>query len=286
MLDPRLNTFLVLCDTMNYTRAAERLCITQPAVTHHVHFLEEHYGSRLFSYEGKTLRLTEAGLRLRELARSLAYNCDKVEECMASPAAVSLRVGATKTIGEYVIAPQVRRFLQKHPDARFSLLVENTQILLRELENGRLDFALVEGFFDQEKYAAKRYRQEAFLGVCAPTHCFAGRAVPFEELVQERLIVREAGSGTRAVFEQALHRRSRTLRSFANLACISDFSMIKTLVQDGMGVSFLYAAVVERELAAGTLAQFTLEGENLSGAFHFVCLKDNQFADAWSDWMD
>lgn len=286
MLDPRLHTFLVLCETMNYTRAADRLCITQPAVTHHVHFLEDHYGCRLFSYEGKTLRLTEAGLRLRELARSLAYNSDKVEQCMASPETVSLRVGATKTIGEFVIAPQVQRFLRTHPNARFSLLVENTQILLRELEGGRLDFALVEGFFDQEKYAAKRYRQEAFLGVCAPAHRFAGRAVPFEELQAERLIVREAGSGTRAVFEQALHRRSRTLRSFPNLTCISDFSMIKALVRDGMGVSFLYAAAVEQELAAGTLAQFTLEGERLSGAFHFVCLKDNQFAHTWSDWME
>lgn len=286
MLDTRLHTFLVLCETMNYTRAAEQLCITQPAVTHHVHFLEDHYGCRLFSYEGKTLRLTDAGLRLRELARSLAYNCDQVEQRMAAPEAVSLRVGATKTIGEYVIAPQVQRFLQAHPTARFSLLVENTQILLRELEGGRLDFALVEGFFDQEKYAAKIYRREAFLGVCAPTHRFAGRAVPFDELVQERLLVREAGSGTRAVFEQALRRRSRTLCSFPSLACISDFAMIKTLVRDGVGVSFLYAAVVERELAAGTLAQFTLEGEPLSGAFHFVCLKDNQFADAWTDWME
>lgn len=286
MLDTRLRTFLVLCETMNYTRAAEQLCITQPAVTHHVHFLEDHYGCRLFSYEGKTLRLTDAGFRLRELARSLAYNCDQVEQRMAAPEAVSLRVGATKTIGEYVIAPQVQRFLQAHPTARFSLLVENTQILLRELEGGRLDFALVEGFFDQEKYAAKMYRREAFLGVCAPTHRFAGRAVPFDELVQERLLVREAGSGTRAVFEQALRRRSRTLRSFPSLACISDFAMIKTLVRDGVGVSFLYAAVVERELAAGTLAQFTLEGEPLSGAFHFVCLKDNQFADAWTDWME
>ena len=286
MLDTRLHTFLVLCETMNYTCAAERLCITQPAVTHHIHFLEEHYGSRLFSYEGKTLRLTEAGLRLRELARSLAYNSNKIEECMSSPAAVSLRVGATKTIGEYVIAPQVQRFLHMHPDARFSLLVENTQILLRELEGGRLDFALVEGFFDQDKYAAKMYRREAFLGVFAPSHRFAGRAVPLEELLKERLLVREAGSGTRAVFEQALHRRSRTLHSFSNLACISDFSMIKTLVRDGIGVSFLYAAEVEHELAAGTLAQFTLEGENLSGAFHFVCLKDNQFAGAWSEWME
>ena len=58
MLDPRWNTFLTLCETMNYTRAAERLCLTQPAVTHHIHYLEAHYGCRLFSYEGKVLRLT------------------------------------------------------------------------------------------------------------------------------------------------------------------------------------------------------------------------------------
>lgn len=58
MLDPRWHTFLVLCETMNYTRAAERLCLTQPAVTHHIHYLEAHYGCRLFTYQGKTLRLT------------------------------------------------------------------------------------------------------------------------------------------------------------------------------------------------------------------------------------
>ena len=85
MLDPRWNTFLVLCETMNYTRAAERLCLTQPAVTHHIHHLEDHYGCRLFTYEGKVLRLTEAGLRLREYTRSLAYNSQKVEEAWRPP---------------------------------------------------------------------------------------------------------------------------------------------------------------------------------------------------------
>lgn len=136
MLDPRWNTFLVLCETMNYTRAAERLCLTQPAVTHHIHYLEGHYGCRLFSYEGKVLRLTEAGLRLRELTRSMAYNSGKVEAAMKAPAAISLRVGASKTVGEYVIAPQVERFLRARPEAAFSLLVDNTQVLLRELEAG------------------------------------------------------------------------------------------------------------------------------------------------------
>ena len=73
MLDPRWNTFLAVCETMNYTRAAEQLCLTQPAVTHHIHYLEDHYGCRLFSYEGKVLRLTEAGLRLREFTRSIPW---------------------------------------------------------------------------------------------------------------------------------------------------------------------------------------------------------------------
>lgn len=284
MLDTRLHTFLVLCETMHYTRAAERLCLTQPAVTHQIQSLESHYGVRLFSYEGKTLRLTDAGLRLRGLARSLAYNCAKAEQEMAQPATVSLRVGATKTIGEFVLAPQVERFLRENPAAKFSLLVENTQILLRELERGQLDFALVEGFFDRELYDARPYRREPFVGICAPGHRFAGEAVSLADLLEERLLVREPGSGTRAVLEAALKRRSCVPDSFAGLTTISDFAMIKALVADGLGVSFMYQAAAARELAAGTLAPFSLEGEELWGTFHFVCLKDNAFADAWADW--
>lgn len=285
MLDPRWNTFLVLCETMNYTRAAEQLCLTQPAVTHHIHYLEDHYGCRLFSYEGKILRLTEAGMRLREFTRSMAYNSKKVEATMAAPAPISLRVGASKTIGEYVIAPRVERFLRSQPEASFSLLVDNTQVLLRALEAGQLDFALVEGFFDRSRYDAQLCRQEAFFGVCAPQHRLAGRAVPLDEITGERLILREPGSGTRAIFEEALHRQNYTLDSFPSVVTISDFSTIKSLVADGLGLSFLYAPVVEQELEAGTLAQFDLAEVPMSGAFYFVCLKDNLFAKNWMDWM-
>lgn len=285
MPDPRWNTFLVLCETMNYTRAAEQLCLTQPAVTHHIHYLEDHYGCRLFSYEGKILRLTEAGMRLREFTRSMAYNSKKVEATMAAPAPISLRVGASKTIGEYVIAPRVERFLRSQPEASFSLLVDNTQVLLRALEAGQLDFALVEGFFDRSRYDAQLCRQEAFFGVCAPQHRLAGRAVPLDEITGERLILREPGSGTRAIFEEALHRQNYTLDSFPSVVTISDFSTIKSLVADGLGSSFLYAPVVEQELEAGTLARFDLAEVPMSGAFYFVCLKDNLFAKNWMDWM-
>lgn len=285
MLDPRWNTFLVLCETMNYTRAAERLCLTQPAVTHHVHYLEDHYGCRLFSYEGKVLRLTEAGLKLREYTRSLAYNSQKVEEAMAESAPVSLRVGASKTIGEFVIAPKVEQFLRQHPEASFSLLVDNTQVLLRALEAGRLDFVLVEGFFERSRYDTRLYRQETFFGVCPPEHRLAGRSATMEELERERILIREPGSGTRAIFEEALRRQNRTLSSFPNVVTISDFNTLKSLVLDGLGVTFLYAPVVERELEQGRLARFDLAGTPMSGAFYFACLKDNLFAQTWSDWL-
>lgn len=285
MLDPRWNTFLAVCETMNYTRAAERLCLTQPAVTHHIHYLEDHYGCRLFSYEGKVLRLTEAGLRLLEFTRSMAYNSRKVETAMAAPVPVSLRVGASKTIGEFIIAPKIERFLRAQPDASFSLMVDNTQVLLRELEAGQLDFVLVEGFFDRSRYDAQLCQREDFFGVCAPGHRLAGRSVPLDELVGERLILRESGSGTRAIFEEALHRQNYTLDSFSSVVTISDFSTIKSLVVDGLGVSFLYAPVVAQELKVGTLARFDLEEVPMSGAFYFVCLKDNLFAKSWVDWM-
>ena len=126
---------------------------------------------------------------------------------------------------------------------------------------------------------------EAFFGVCAPTHRLAGRTVPLEELAGERLILREPGFGTRAIFEAGLHSRNYTLNHFHGVVTISAFSTIKSLTADGLGVSFLYAPVVRKELKAGTLARFDLADLPMRGAFYFVCLKDNLFAENWLSWL-
>lgn len=283
MLDTRINTFLVLCETMNYTRAAERLCLTQPAVTHHIHYLEEHYGCRLFSYQGKTLSLTPEGRRLLGLARSLAYNSQKAEEAMRAPAALSLRVGATKTIGEFVIAPRVKRLIREFPELSFSIIVDNTRHLLQALDGLQLDLALIEGYYDRERYELLSSRREAFFGVCAAGHPFGGKKVTVEQLLEQRIIIREPGSGTRDIFQQMLRRRGYGLDSFPRQMTVSDFSIIKTLLSDNLGVSFLYAPVVEKELEQGSLSRFELEGETMSGAFSLVCLKGNLFAGSWAD---
>ena len=106
-----------------------------------------------------------------------------------------------------------------------------------------------------------------------------------DEIQGERLILREAGSGTRAIFEEALRRQNQSLDSFGSVVTISEFAAIKSLVADGLGISFLYAPAVERELARGTLASFTLADTPMSGAFYFACLKDNLFSRVWEEWL-
>lgn len=285
MLDYRLQTFLTLCETMHYTRAAERLCITQPAVTQHIHFLEQHYGCRLFVYQGKTLRLTPAGERLKRMAASLSYNSRKLEEAMSEPAPVRLCVGATKSIGEYVIAPLISRFLRQHPTTALSLAVDNTKALLNALDQGELDFALVEGFFDKDKYGHRLLREERFFGVCAPDHPFAGQEIDFEDLFHQTILVREPGSGTRAILEDVLHEHNYTLDSFVRVLEISDFTVLKALASEGLGVSFVYAPVAQTELDEGCLASFTLKGLDIRREFNFVYLHDDLFLDIWQDCM-
>ena len=205
---------------------------------------------------------------------------------MAAKAPMSLRVGASKTIGEYVAAPNVERFLRAHPEAEFSLLVDNTQALLAALEAGRLDFVLIEGFFDSRKYESRTWRREEFFSACAPpgTDWPGGRWRwtswrASGSSCERRVRARARSSRTRCI------EKNRTLAGFPGVVTISDFAAIKSLVADGLGVSFLYAPVVRRELERGSLARFDIEDMPMSGSFSFVCLRDNLFAASWADWM-
>ncbi len=144
MLDNRILTFLKLCEKMNYTKTAEALHITQPAVTQHIRYLEEHYGCRLFSYTGKLLKLTEKGELLRRLASEMVANEIGIQKEMArtEEEEIHLRIGATKTIGEFVFPSVMSGFLRENPQHRLHLHVDNTKNLLHMLEKGDLDFTI------------------------------------------------------------------------------------------------------------------------------------------------
>lgn len=288
MLDNRILTFLKLCEKMNYTKTAEELHITQPAVTQHIRFLEEHYGSRLFSYTGKVLHLTEKGELLRRLASEMVANEIGIQKEMArtEEEEIHLYIGATKTIGEYVIPAIMSRFLRQNPQYRLHLYVDNTKHLLRMLEKGELDFTILEGFFDKDKYAYQLYQREQFLGVCGRECSLAGRKLKLGEIRTEPLVLREKGSGTREILEELLKENNFTVNSFPAVQEISNFTAIKEMVQENLGITFLYRPVVKKELEDGSLIALDIEDFAIQREFNYVYMKNSLFEEKYRKLMD
>ena len=271
MTDYKLESFLCLCETMNYRAAAQRLNITQPAVSGHIRALEEQYGCRLFVYDRRKLQMTREGELLRRYAQSAIYQEKRLREELDGLRLRQLNIGATKTIGEYVIRRQVERLLEM-PGCRLNLEIDNTVNILRHIDEGRLDFALVEGYFDRRIYASRLYRREPFVGFCALGHPFAGRQVELEELWRENILVREEGSGTRSILEKLLEAENRSLRDFNSVNSISNFGLLEYLVSRGRGISFAYRAVGEGN---GELSEFLVKGWDISREFNYVYLPDS-----------
>ena len=266
MLDYRVLTFLTLYDEMNYRRTAEKLNMTQPGVTQHIHYLENYYGVKLFEYDGRTLSKTKQAEQLKRHFESVRAEEISLKEDFVQADRLHLRVGATKTIGEFVIVPEVRKFLL-HGNHCLDLVVDNTENLLAMLSRGELDFAVIEGVFDKERYPHHLFRKERFVGICGRHHPFAGQTVSLAEIFREGLIVRERGSGTRRLLEQAIADRGYSLDSFHSCSSISNFSVICELVAKNGAITFAYEPIAN---SWDDLATFTVDGMKIQGEFNFV----------------
>ena len=267
MGDPRLETFLSLCDSMNYRKTAELLHITQPAVTQHIQHLERTDGCKLFLYENRHLTRTPASRALEQYAITLRQEEQTLLRQLRDTQIRELRVGATKTIGECVIGPYAREFAAD-PQRELTLIVDNTQNLLELIDHGKLDFALIEGGFDKTKYGYTRYSTEPFVGICAAEHPFAGKEISVSRLLRETIICREEGSGTRAILENRLLDYNESIAHFRRKICISSFPIIMDLVREGIGISFVFEVLARQH----NLSTFRLENSPIEREFNFVYL--------------
>lgn len=265
-MEQKLYTFLTLCQTMNYRLAAERLHLSQPAVTKQIQSLEQSLQTKLFYYDGHTLHKTEKCLLLERYAISQRYQFEELQLAIADKKRLKLRIGATKTIGDYVLIDAIKEYLSC-PSHELSLVVDNTKHLLQMLDENQLDFAVIEGTFSKTKYDSYLLRMEPFVGICAKNSPLCGKHISIEELLNETIVVREEGSGTRRIFEERLMASGYELSDFFREVSISSFVSIKALVAGGIGISFLYHSVVSNEESIGN---FTVDGLTEPHAFHVV----------------
>ena len=274
MIDYRIETFLAVCRTLNYTRAAEELALTQPAVSQHISALERAYGVKLFAYHNKKLALTPAGEALRTCAEGMRHEAALLRRDLDAmrEGRESLSVGATLTAGEYLLAAPLAAWLKEHPSVDARIVSDDTANLLVRIDDGSLDFALIEGFFDKSAYDWAVLCEQRLVGVCAPSHRLAGRrAVGWEDLLHEHIVVREVGSGTRALFERAMEQRNLSISGFSRITEAESLNVIKGLVESGLGISFFYEAAVEDELENGRLVRIPFSGGDIVHDITFVC---------------
>ena len=284
MLDFRTETFLTVCQTMNFTVAAKQLNITQPAVSQHIHFLEDQYHTSLFIYRNKQLFLTRSGEILRKHLLTMK-NDEKaiLEELKSNFTGIeTLSIGVTMTIGEYAIVDKLANFLIHHPEINIHLHYDNTFQLLKLLDHGQISMAIVEGNYPKENYSHKKYSTEDYIAVCAASHhFFTDHPHTVNDLLYERLLVREKGSGTRNILEQSLIARGLHISDFIHYTQVENMHTIIDLLKKDCGISFLYKIAVENELQYGILREISLDDFKMQHDFNIIWEKHSIYTDKY-----
>ncbi|WP_333648477.1 LysR family transcriptional regulator [Lacrimispora sp.] len=285
MRDFRIDTFLEVCRYMNFTRASEALSITQPAVSQHIHYLENFYGAKLFEYEGKKMYLTDAGKTLYQAAITMKHDDLYLKQIIQASGKKknNLVFGATLTIGEFVIAKGIKQYLSLYPDTEVRMLEGNTSELLEKLNSGEIDFAIVEGNYSKREYDDLPYSQERYIPVCSKDYAFQSKPKKLADLLSERIIIRENGSGTRDIFEKNMEARNLEIRDFKYTVEIEGINAIKSLVEEGCGITFLYEAAVKKELEAGSLIEIKLEDFQVLHDFAFIWNRGSVFSENYRE---
>lgn len=284
MLDFRTETFLTVCQTMNFTVAAKQLNITQPAVSQHIHFLEDQYHTSLFIYRNKQLFLTRSGEILRKHLLTMKNDEKAILEELKSnfTGTETLSIGVTMTIGEYAIVDKLANFLIHHPEINIHLHYDNTFQLLKLLDHGQISMAIVEGNYPKENYSHKKYSTEDYIAVCAASHhFFTDHPHTVNDLLYERLLVREKGSGTRNILEQSLIARGLHISDFIHYTQVENMHTIIDLLKKDCGISFLYKIAVENELQSGILREISLDDFKMQHDFNIIWEKHSIYTDKY-----
>ncbi len=282
MLDFRVLTFLTVCKCMNFTRAARELNITQPAVSQHIKFIEDNYNVKLFNFEGKKMSLSKEGEFLFDAFTTMNHDDIHIREELSELATGKkvIYMGVTLTIGEFLIPDKLTQYLKNNPDVSIKIIVNNTHRLLNLLNDGLIDFALVEGYFEKKEYDYRTYSDEKYVCVAGADYAIKDN-LKIQELLLERLIIREEGSGTREIFERFLAERNCSLSEAAHYVEINSINAIKQLVGAGCGITFLYERAVAKEIKNGELKIVNVKNMNVSHEFTYIWRKGSIFSDEY-----
>ena len=265
LMDTRqLAAFCAVVERRSFSQAAERLGVTQPAVSLQVRALEGRLGQRLLDRSGRTVEPTEAGLRLfRAAQRMLQLEEQLLEDVAAAdagPLTGTLRLGASTGPGAHLVPLLLCEFQREHPGLRVALSVFDTQAVIERVAARDDELGVVGALRRHRSVVFEPLAQDEIVLAVPPAHPAAGKDISLDDLNEESLIAMQEGAGVRHVVEDELRQAGNRSRRLAPKLELGLQESVKSAVAAGYGVAFISRTAIEGELAAGTLACARVSG--------------------------
>jgi DNA-binding transcriptional LysR family regulator len=287
MADRRLQVFHTVARLLSFTKAAETLHMTQPAVTFQVRQLEEYFNTRLFDRTHNRISLTEAGERVYDYSDRIFDLYNEMENSvreMTGEIRGALTIGASTTIAEYMLPSLLGDFGARYPEVTIHLRVSNSDGIVSMVENNTIDLGVVEAPVGNKNLVVEVCRQDQLVAIVPPNHDLAEKeSVAIDELLEYPFICREEGSGTREVINEYL---SQNCNMALNISMeLGSPEAVKGAVEAGMGVSVVSRATIQKELKLDTLRAINLVPK-LERPFSFVHQKQKFRLRAMEELLD
>jgi LysR family transcriptional regulator, transcriptional activator of the cysJI operon len=266
----RLRVFRAVAGHLNFRIAAEELLLTQSAVTQQVKALESELDVPLFDRAGGRVSLTAAGTALLPFANRLAALSEEARDAVAAAngrSAGRLTLGASQTIGQYLLPQLIAGFLKENPKIEISVLGGNTQTVLEALVEHRVQLCLIEGPAMRRDVQVEAFMEDHMVCVVPSGHEWADKEVDVEQLQQAKLVTRELGSGSRRIVEQALQKAGVDVKHLRLAMTFDSTEGLLSAVEAGLGIGFVSRWAVRNQLALGTLKLARVRGLNLARMF-------------------
>ena len=278
MIDIKLETFITVADTKNFTRAASILNMTQPAISHHIKLLEEYYNVKLLEKKNKNMELTEAGRILYKYALEIDKISKLAKNHLSNESSIIKRynVGATLTIGGYVLPPIIGNYKVNNKNIDVILQVENTENIIQKLFSGEIILGVIEGPFDKSKVIYEKFKDDELVFAISKNHEMAKKKkITLEEIFSEKLILREKGSGTRQIFEDYMEQQGFEPKNITPYMEIGDITAILSLVESGLGATVVSKEALNSTLMSKKFKALSIKNMKMKREFNFIYLKDS-----------
>ncbi len=270
----QLAAFCAVVERRSFSQAAERLGVTQPAVSLQIRALEKRLGTQLLDRSGRRVEPTEAGMRLYRGAQRLLALEEQVVAEVAVDAADELEgtfeIGASTGPGGIVLSHLLCEFQGHHPKLHVLLWVFDTQTIVERVAARELELGIVGAARRHRGVVFEPFFRDEVILACPPGHRFAGQTVPLDELRGAELIVMQEGAGVRQLIEDELQRAGTRLRDLDVRLELGLQESVTSAVRGGYGVTFISRSSIESDLAAGTLAEARVEGLELKREIFLV----------------